>query len=146
MLSEIGKVQLEHLLMERILTKINEKKSIGKKLDSDLVIENRTILIGDRHRRRRHHGSDSCLLHHRRLQREAQCLQDEHPGVPTVVRLSDPSVPEPGPVRRGGVQHQAEDALAHLVHRLQAVDDGAAVDIDVFLLLGPQRRVRGQLQ
>jgi hypothetical protein len=51
-----------------------------------------------------------------------------------------------GGLARGGGQHQPEDALARRIHRLAAVDDAAAVDVDVLFLLQPQRGVGGQLE
>src|ERR1700760_3783288 len=47
---------------------------------------------------------------------------------------------------RGGGQHQAEDAFAHLLDRRLAVDDLAAVDVHVLFLPLPQRAVGGDLQ
>src|SRR5437764_13699685 len=46
--------------------------------------------------------------------------------------------------RRG--EHEAEDALAHLLDRGLAVDDLAAVDVHVLLLPLPQHRVRRELE
>src|SRR5690606_14271280 len=47
---------------------------------------------------------------------------------------------------RGGVEHQAEDALAHGLHAAEAVDHFAAVDVDVVGLALPQLGVGRQLQ
>eukprot|EP01136_Pigoraptor_vietnamica_P022749 Opistho-1_new@6175 len=47
---------------------------------------------------------------------------------------------------RGRGQHQFEDALAHLLDRGRAVHDLAAVDVHVFFLPLPQRRVGRQLE
>src|SRR5450432_4151214 len=47
---------------------------------------------------------------------------------------------------RRGLEHEAEDALAHRVDARAAVDDVAAVDVDVVFLLEPERGVGRELE
>src|SRR3954465_14044540 len=50
-----------------------------------------------------------------------------------------------GRLSRGGLQHEIENALAALLHRLLAVEDGAAIDVHVLFHPLEHRRVGGEL-
>src|ERR1700737_683701 len=50
-----------------------------------------------------------------------------------------------GRLSRSGLQHQIENALAALLHRLLAVEDGAAIDVHVVFHALEHRRVGRKL-
>src|ERR1700733_12359338 len=50
-----------------------------------------------------------------------------------------------GRLARGGLEHQVENALAALLHRFLAIEDGAAIDVHVIFHALEHRRVGGEL-